>query len=125
MTSWRILQNADTGEVILPRVRWCSSFLCHLRGLMFRASLPIDEGLLFVTKREGIAHATIHMFFMRFPISVIWLDKHGTIVDVALAKPWRPAYAPKRAAQYYLEANVHLLDRLKVGDRISFDQPVS
>jgi uncharacterized membrane protein (UPF0127 family) len=92
---------------------------------MFRASLPADEGLLFVTGREGIAHATIHMFFMRFPISVVWLDKHGTVVDMALAKPWRPAYAPKRPAQYYLEAGVHLLDQLKVGDVLSFDQSAS
>jgi uncharacterized membrane protein (UPF0127 family) len=124
MSQYRVVRNMATGEVVLPRARWCASFLCHLKGLMFRRSLPSGEGLLFVNRRESVSGASIHMLFMRFNIGVVWLDKNGTVVDAKVAKVWRPAYAPRRAAQYYLEANVGILDRVKVGDVLTFDETV-
>lgn len=124
MSQYRVIRNSATREVVLPRARWCASFMCHLKGLMFRKSLPAGEGLLFVNGRESVSGASIHMLFMRFNIGVVWLDKSGMVVDAKLAKVWRPAYAPKRAAQYYLEANVDILDRVKVGDVLTFDEAV-
>lgn len=122
MSSYRVLRHAASGQVILPRARWCASFWCHLKGLMFRRGLPADEGLLFVTNGESVVNTTIHMFFMRFSIGVVWLDKRGVVVHKALAKPWRPAYAPVKPAQYYLEANVDVLERVQVGDVVSFSE---
>jgi uncharacterized membrane protein (UPF0127 family) len=120
--NWRVLRNATTNEVILDRVRWCSSYWCHLKGLQFVLRLPENEGILFVTDHEGRLHTTIHMFFMFFSIGVIWLDKSGVVVDMQLAKPWRPAYAPNSPAQYFLEANRSILNRVQVGDRLRFDE---
>lgn len=122
---WRILRNAETNEVVLDRVRWCSSFWCHFRGLQLVRHLPQNEGLLFVTNYEGRAHTTIHMFFMLFSIGVVWLDKSGRVVDKKLAKPWRPAYAPDSPAQYYIEANPAVLDMVNVGDTLRFDEETS
>ncbi len=119
---WRILRNADTGAVVLPRVRLCVSFWCRFRGLQLVRHLPSDEGLLFVSDHEGRAHTTIHMFFMLFSIGVVWLDRSGRVVDQRLAKPWRPAYTPAAPAQYFLEANPQVLERVKVGDRLRFDE---
>jgi uncharacterized membrane protein (UPF0127 family) len=125
MSNYRILRNQVSGQVILPRARWCASFWCHLKGLMFRANLPTDEGLLFVTRSESVVNTTIHMFFMRFAIGVVWLDARGVVVHKTLAKPWRPAYAPSRPAQYYLEANPHVLEHVQVGDVLTFDEPAA
>lgn len=122
MSRYRVVRNAATGDMVLPRAGWCASFMCHLKGLMFRRSLPPDEGLLFVNGRESVSGASIHMLFMRFDIGVVWMDKTGRVVDTRLAKTWRPAYAPQHAAQYYLEANVDILDRVKVGDVLTFDE---
>jgi uncharacterized membrane protein (UPF0127 family) len=122
MTKHRIIRNAQTGEVVLAQAVWCASFLCRLRGLMFRRALPAGEGLLFVNGGESVSNASIHMLFMRFNIGVVWMDRTGQVVDTRLAKVWRPVYAPKRAAQYYLEANVDILDRVKVGDVLAFDE---
>lgn len=122
---WRVLRNNQTGALILDRVRLCESFWCHFRGLQFVRHLPPDEGLLFVTGSESRANATIHMFFMFFSIAVIWMDASGKVVDRCLAKPWRPAYAPRIAAQYYLEANTEVLDRVQIGDVLRFDEAVS
>lgn len=119
---YRVLKNIDTGEVILVRAKWCASFFCHLKGLMFTPHLPADQGLLFVTGSESKVNSTIHMLFMLFSIAVVWMDKDGRVVDKQLAKPWRLAYVPRQAAQYYLEANVDVLERVQIGDRLSFDQ---
>ena len=124
MSQYRVIRDATSGEVVLSRARWCASFMCHLKGLMFRKSLPPGEGLLFVNRRESVSGASIHMLFMRFNIGVVWLDKNGMVVDAKVAKVWRPVYAPQRAAQYYLEANVDVLDRIKVGDVLTFDEVV-
>ncbi len=122
MAHWVKLRSTSTGAVLLPRTRLCKSFWCHFKGLMLRASLPADEGLLFVTRSEGKTHTAIHMLFMRFSIAVIWLDKNGRVVDKQLAKPWRLAYTPAQPAQYYLEANVEMLERVNVGDVLRFDE---
>lgn len=122
---WRVLRNKDTNAVVLARVKWCTSFWCHFRGLQLVRHLPEDQGILFVTPFEGRAHVSIHMFFMLFSIAVVWLDSTGKVVDKQLAKPWRPAYTPGAAAQYYVEANPSLLDRVQVGDTLRFDEIAS
>lgn len=122
MSQWRVVRNSRTGEIVLKRAKWCSSFWCHFRGLQLVSRLPDDEGVLFVTRFEGRGHTAIHMFFMLFSIAVVWLDKSGRVVDKQLAQPWRPAYAPKAPAQYYIEANVSLLERVQIGDVLQFDE---
>ncbi len=107
---------------VLERVRRCSSFLCRLRGLTFRTSLGRDEGLLLVGQRESRADAAIHMFFVFFPISAIWLDARGYVVDARLAYPFRPLYVPQAPARDVLEGPPALLDRVAVGDRLFFGE---
>lgn len=120
MSAHRTLRNAQ-GEVLIARLKWCSSYWCRLRGLMFRRSLAEDEGLIFVYARESVLETSIHMLFMAFPIAAVWLDGEGRVVDKALAKPWRLAYAPRRAAQYVIEARPVLLERVQIGEKLTFD----
>lgn len=122
MSDWRIIRKASTNEVVLAKARWCSSFWCHFKGLQLVRHLPEDEGLLFVTPREGRSHTAIHMLFMLFSIGVVWLDQSGKVVDKKLARTWRPAYAPRSAAQYYIEAKPSILDRVEIGDILRFDE---
>jgi uncharacterized membrane protein (UPF0127 family) len=121
MASWRTLRNQETGALVLAKARWCASFWCHFKGLQFRSSLPEDEGLLFVFPKASRSNTTIHMFFVFFPIGVVWLDSAGRVVDKMLAKPWRPMYAPRAPAQFFIEANPSILDRVEIGDTIRFD----
>ena len=121
----RILKNKATGDIVLARVRWCASTWCHFKGLQLVKSLSEDEGLLFVRHSESIAVTSIHMFFMRFDIGVVWLDRNGKVVDKRYAKTWRPAYASKVKAQYYLEANPSILDKVQIGDMLTFDEVVT
>lgn len=114
------LINIQSGAVILEHVRWCSSFLCKLRGLMFRRALGAGEGLLMVEPVSGRMSTSIHMFFMAFSISTVWLDSQLTVVDKVLAKPWRPFYMSSKAARYTLEAAPDLLARIEIGDQLAF-----
>jgi uncharacterized membrane protein (UPF0127 family) len=123
MNIWTVAWNETQGERLL-RVRRCSSFLCRLRGLTFRRAIGDDEGILLAGSRESRADAAIHMFFVFFPIAVVWLDKNGKIVDTMLAWPFRPFYAPRAPARDVLEGPPSLLERVEIGDRVRFEEQV-
>lgn len=124
MSQWRKIVNTQTNEVALARAKWCASYWCHFKGLQLVRNLPEEQGLLFVTGSESRTGTAIHMFFMFMNIAVVWLDKNGVVVDKTFAKPWRPAYAPQSPAMYYIEANPSLLDRVEIGDKLTFDEVV-
>jgi hypothetical protein len=110
------------GQVLLSRIKWCDSFGTKLRGLMFRRTLPADEGLVLAEKRASIAATSIHMFFVPFDIAAVWLDDNFQIVHCALAKSWRPYYAAPRPARYVLEGPPALLDQVKPGETLKFEE---
>ena len=116
--NYGMVENRTQGKVMLARVKWCTSFLCRLRGLMFRRHLAPDEGLLLVEGRASIAATAIHMFFVFFPIAAVWLDDSFCVVDAKLARPFRPFYAPRAPARYVLEASPALLDKVAIGDQL-------
>jgi len=103
------------------RASFCNSFLCRLRGLMFRRSLPKDEGLLLVQTTESRLDSSIHMLFMWFDITAIWLNADKNVVDVQIARQGRPYYAPTVPAQYTLEVVPYWVDHFNYGDQIAFE----
>jgi uncharacterized membrane protein (UPF0127 family) len=88
---------------------------------MFRRRLEEGEAYLFVLDRESVSGASIHMFFVPFPIAVIWLNSEKQVVDVKLARPWRPYYAPRQPARFFLEGHPSMLSRVDIGDEIAFE----
>ena len=99
---------------------YCDSFLCRLRGLMFRCSLPSDQGLLLVEARDSRLDTAIHMLFVFMELAVIWINSEKVVVDIVLARAWRPAYAPHHPARYILEIHPDRLNEFKIGDQIEF-----
>src|SRR5437870_13130998 len=54
-------------------------------GLMFRPSLPLDHGMLFI-----FAQPDFHGIWMKnckFPIDIVWLDGEARVVQVAQRVP--------------------------------------
>jgi len=78
------------------------------RGLMFRESLPQNEGMLFVFERTGV-----YPFWMKntlIPLDIVWLDEDWRIVSIAASvPPCRadpcPSYPPSGPARYVVEVN--------------------
>jgi len=87
---------------------------------MFRRRLGEGEALLFDEGRESSMGVAIHMFFVFFPIAVVWLDAAGRVVDTRLARPFRPYYAPARPARYFIEGEPALLEKVHAGDMLTW-----
>ena len=105
---------AEDGTPVCERCVVANSVWTRMKGLLGRSSLEPDEGLL-ITKT-----GSIHMFFMRFPIDAVFLDKDLRIERIVTdLKPWRMAM--KRGAKQVLElpAGVATQRSLAVGQRLS------
>ena len=67
-------------------VRVASSFVARARGLLFRATLGFDEGLLIAPC------SSVHTFGMRQGIDVVFVDPLGGVLRVVPSLgPWRMA----------------------------------
>ena len=100
----------------------------RMMGLMFRPSLPIDHGMLFLF--EDLGKHTIWMKNCKFPIDILWLDENHKVVHLEEAVPPCkaepcPVYAPLREAAYVVETNAKQAKREKalVGSEIKFALP--
>ncbi|OGO70256.1 MAG: hypothetical protein A2Z49_09160 [Chloroflexi bacterium RBG_19FT_COMBO_56_12] len=120
-----IISNLTQSQVRPIQAGYCASFLCQLRGLMFRESIPAGEGLLLVQKKDDKLSATIHMMFMRFDICAVWMNKACEVVDVRYARRWGLAFAPRTAACYVLELNAARINDFCIGDKVHIDESVS
>jgi uncharacterized membrane protein (UPF0127 family) len=101
--------------------KYCQSFLCQLRGLMFTSQLPENHGILLVQGSDSRINASIHMMFMRMDLAVIWINSQYEVVDRVLARKWKLGYLPHRPAMYVLEAGTGRLDDFNIGDVVRFE----
>jgi uncharacterized protein len=97
-------------------------------GLMFRPSLPLDRGMLFIF--ETADFHSIWMKNCKFPIDILWLDDERKVVHVAESVPPCkadpcPVYSPMRRATYVVELNAGQArrERAVVGATVRFDLP--
>jgi uncharacterized membrane protein (UPF0127 family) len=85
----------------------------HELGLMFREDLPPDRGMLFVYTFES--HEAYWMYHTLLPLSIAFIDRSGTIVDIKdmprLSDPYdvqdagRTVYPSAAPYWYALEVN--------------------
>ncbi len=115
------ITNLDRPQAQAVRARYCDSFFCRLRGLMFQRSLPPRSGVLLVQSRDSRLDASIHMFFMWMDLAVVWINSSLRVVDVRLARRWYPAYLPQSPARYILELPVDCQPDFAVGDLLKFE----
>ena len=84
-------------------------------GLMLRKPLEDGEALLIKPC------SSVHMFFMRFALDIVFFDKGGTVVKVVSnLKPWRMALGGK-GAWSALELATGAAAGINVGDAIVFE----
>jgi len=93
------------------------------QGLMFRESLELDKGMLFIYEKSGK-----YSFWMKnvlFPLDIIWIDENKEVVFISenvLPCKLDPCSSvkPDREAKYVLEINGGLSEKigLAVGDRL-------
>jgi uncharacterized membrane protein (UPF0127 family) len=87
-----------------------------MRGLLGRDGLEPGTGML-------IDRApSVHMFFMRFPIDVVFLDRDRNVVGVRhRLRPWQVAGARRAVAALELPAGRAAAAGVEKGDRLVFE----
>lgn len=109
------VRNLTRGTTVGNRIRVARSFLARGRGLMLDARLGPDTGLLIDPC------GSIHMFFMRIPLDVLYVDREHRVVRAQQAiKPWRIGPLYTRGAAYVIELPVGTIERSgsAVGDQL-------
>jgi len=101
-------------------IKYCDTFLTQLRGFTLRSTLAPEEGLLLVGTRDSRVESSIHMFFVSFDLSVVWINSAMQVVDKVLAKSWRPAYFSRQPARYVLELHPSRWRDFEIGDTVEF-----
>ena len=102
------------------QIKYCDTFLTQFRGLMFRSRLTRDEGLVLVGTRDSRLESSIHMFFVSFDLTVLWVSADMKVVDKVLAKSWRPMYFSKQPAKYVVEIHPERWEDFEIGDEVQF-----
>jgi uncharacterized membrane protein (UPF0127 family) len=108
----------EDGSTVCERCVVANKMLPRMRGLLGRRSLPAGEGLLI---RPA---PSVHTFFMRFPIDVVFLSRSGEVLKVsAEVGPWRARSC--RGAYAVLELTAGESERrgVAVGDHIETEDP--
>lgn len=78
-----MIQIEFKGQVIASNVSIANNFWTKLSGYMFRSE-PHLPGILFESA------PSVHMFFCKFPLDVVFLDRSNRIVKIYRnLKPWR------------------------------------
>lgn len=106
--------NEDRDIELVSRGEIADSFWSRGRGLMGRSTFEPGEGLLIEPCNS------IHCFFMRVPIDVLYLDKENRVLDFDLElRPWRVG-KPRWSAAKVLELPAGTIARsaTRVGDRL-------
>ena len=114
------VRNKSRSHSEVSHVKYCDTFLSQLRGLTFRSGISREEGLLLVGKRDSRLDSSIHMVFVPFNLTVVWISSSMQVVDKILAKRWRPAYFSKQPAKYVLEIHPERWGDFEIGDGVEF-----
>ncbi|MGE5613250.1 MAG: DUF192 domain-containing protein [Bacillota bacterium] len=79
-----VVRNVSRNTLLAEKCGHARKFVSRLIGLQFRKNLPPGHGLLITPCKS------IHTFFMRFPIDVVFIDGDNTVLHILEGiKPWR------------------------------------
>jgi len=99
--------------MLANHVRIANTFIRRLIGLMGRKCITEGEGLLLTSC------ASIHCFFMKFTIDVIYLSKDMNVLWVETVDPWRIGSFVKGAKHILELAPGTAAGFVKPGDRFT------
>jgi uncharacterized membrane protein (UPF0127 family) len=97
------------------------SYLKRLKGLTFRKN--INKGLIIkVPKSECSLRSSIHMFFMRTSLDVLFIDEKNRIYEMVTLNAW-DIYVPKKPAKYIVELkkDTIITKNIEMNDEITIE----
>jgi uncharacterized membrane protein (UPF0127 family) len=106
-----VTRRVDLGK----KIRTATSLVDRAIGLLATPSLSQGEGLWISPCKS------IHTFFMRYPIDVLFLDAEGHVIHQKTFHPWRiSSWEMKSRGVLELAAGTIRRTGTQLGDRIEF-----
>jgi len=107
--------------ILADKVKYYTDIFSRSKGLRFAKPLRKGQAIILAAVKESTMETTIDMFFVFFPIDVLWLNKEKEVVDLKRnVKPFTPMIVPRKPAKYVIELRKGVTNHIKVGDRIGF-----
>jgi uncharacterized protein len=104
------------GTIACDRCVVADTAPARMRGLLGRSGLEPGEGILIRPTNS------VHMFFMRFAIDVVFVDRELAVRKVVeKLRPWRMAGCRGARAALELPAGSASRCGIKVGERLSLE----
>lgn len=109
------VRNISRDRILAERCELANTFWTRGLGLMWREGLEPGAGLLIYPEWS------IHTFFMRFPIDVLFLNRHDQVVGLREAMPPNRPYAGVWGARSVVELPPGLIaaTATQVGDQLT------
>ncbi len=105
--------NERTGRVVASAVEIAGTSEARRRGLLGRDSLDPSAAMIIAPC------SSIHTFFMRFVIDVVFVDRGGRVLKIVRdVKPWRIALSARAYAVVELNGGAAERGELKLGDQL-------
>ena len=106
------LRNTRTGAVVASQLEAAFDSKTRNRGLLGRTGLPAGTALVIAPCNS------VHTFFMKFTIDVIFVARNGTVRHISRGlRPWRLAASPRSYAVVEMAAGGSE-GRVQKGDRL-------
>jgi uncharacterized membrane protein (UPF0127 family) len=115
-----VLRNTSNAQVVAASVELALTRAARRRGLLGRDGLETGRAMLIAPC------SSIHTWFMRFSIDVIFVARDGRVLKTRAAMPpWRLAVAPGAYAVVELPAGAIAKSRVGIGDRLELADSLS
>jgi len=112
-----IIKNKIKKTLIAKNAKICKNIISKSIGLIFTIK---PRPLIFFFRKEKII--PLHMFFVFYPIDVLFIDKNKIVVEIK--ENFRPftVYTPQKKAMYVIELSKNTVKetKTKIGDKIEF-----
>lgn len=100
-------------ELILKDINIADNFFKRLKGLMFKKDIKYEDSIIFLNCQR------VHSFFMKEPITVVYLNGNFEILTYELLHPWNKGLKVKNArhvlelpSSYY--KNIKMYNKVKI-----------
>lgn len=112
-----VVKNETSGYVIAQVTDVADTSAKRRKGLLGRRALPEGHALWIVPCES------VHTWFMRFPIDVVYLDREHKVRKVCKSvAPWRLSICLFAHSVLELPAGVSEKTRIQRGDQLNFSQ---
>lgn len=125
----RLVRIATGADTVLVKAEVARTPEQRTMGLMERASLAPDSGMLFLYETEQAGNSGFWMYRTRIPLDIAFADSTGRINAILTMQPCTatlaagcPSYNPGAGYRFALEVNAGFFARrgVRVGSRIVF-----